>query len=335
MRTIHNLVAATLFLAIAGCGKHPAADGRNANADVSKAATVNAAAPNGTSTNRQVYRVKGLVKEVLSPKRVKVAHEEIPGYMVAMTMPFDVKNTNELVGINKGDQITFDMVVTDDDGWIEHVARVGGPTNDAPATSFAQTNKTASGTNEVLSFRRVREVEPLAVGDVMPDYPFVTEEGKPLRLSELKGQAVAFTFIFTRCPFPTFCPRMSSNFEKVAQEMQKAGLTNWHLLSISFDPKFDTPERLKEHARKFQRDPEKWNFVTGEMIEIDAITEQFGLVFANRNGSIDHNLRSVIVDANGRIRDIYIGNEWPVAEFVDEFIQAARAKPGDAPPKAK
>jgi protein SCO1/2 len=258
-----------------------------------------------------------VVRQIISPTRAKIEHEDIPGYMPAMVMPLDVKNTNEFAGIKVGDQISFDMVVTADDGWIEKVKRTGQTGLNEPLS-----------TNQIPHVRRVREVEPLSVGDVMPDYPFVTEEAKPIRLSDFKGQAIGFTFIFTRCPFPTFCPRMTGNFEKAAEELAKAGSpTNWHLLSISFDPGYDTPQRLKEHAKRFQRDAAKWNFVTGEMIDIDAITEQFGLVFANRNGLFDHNLRTVIVDATGHIRQIYIGNEWSVAEFVTEMQAAAEAKP--------
>ncbi len=265
---------------------------------------------------RKVYSTRGVVKELESLTKAKISHEEIPGFMAAMTMSLDVKNTNELAGVTVGDQITFDMVVTDDDGWIENVKRIGT----APIE--------AAKTNDLKNFRRVRDVDPLAVGDVMPDYPFITEDGKTLRLSELKGQAVAFTFIFTRCPFPTFCPRMNSNFETAARQLSKPGSpTNWHFISISFDTEVDTPEVLKKYAARLERNPAKWNFVTGEQIEIDAITEQFGLIFSKRSGTIDHNLRTVIVDANSRIRQIYIGNEWSVDEFVAEMTKAAEGKP--------
>jgi protein SCO1/2 len=268
-----------------------------------------------TPSKKQVYSGRGFVKELFLPNAAKIAHEKIPGYMDAMTMKLEVKNTNELTGIKVGDQITFDMVVTSDDGWIENLKRTG------------VRDETITPTNEVRNFRRVRDVDPLSVGDVMPDYPFVNENGKDLRLSDYKGNAIAITFMFTRCPFPTFCPRMSSNFEKAAEQLaQPGGPTNWHMFSISFDTDVDTPEQLKRYATRYKRDPSKWNFLTGKLIDIDAITEQFGLVFAKRNGTIDHNLRTVIIDAQNRIRQIYIGNEWPVEDFVAEMKKAAAAK---------
>ncbi len=273
--------------------------------------------PSQSDTNRQVYQVRGVVRELLSPTRAKIEHEEIPGYMAAMVMPLDAKNTNEFASLTVGDQISFDMVVTADDGWIEKV-RVVGKTSLSPQTN----------TNQVPHVRRVREVEPLSVGDPMPDYPFTTEDGKPLRLSDLKGNAVGLSFIFTRCPFPTFCPRMNTNFEVASRELSKPGApTNWHFLSLTIDPEYDTPARLKEYAKRYQRDPNRWRFVTSEMIEIDAITEQFGLVFANRNNTIDHNLRTVIIDAAGVVRQIYIGNEWDISEFIAEMKKAAAPAP--------
>src|SRR5881628_979862 len=163
--------------------------------------------------------------------------------MDAMTMVFDVKNTNELTGLQPGDNISFRMIVTDEDGWIDQVKRLGTTT---PILANAPEN-----------FRRAREVDPLKVGDALPDYHFTNEFGNAVSLGDFKGQAVAFTFVFTRCPFPTFCPRMSQNFEAVQntlKEMPNAP-TNWHLLSITIDPAYDTPAVLKNYATQYHSDP--------------------------------------------------------------------------------
>jgi protein SCO1/2 len=235
--------------------------------------------------------------------------------MAAMTMPFEAKNTNELANVKVGDQITFDLVVTANDGWIENVKRVA----EAAAQPLV-----IGDTNQGVSFSKSKIVEPLSAGDPVPDYSFVNEEGKTIHLSDYKGQALGVTFIFTRCPFPTFCPKMSSNFEKIASELSKPGSpTNWHLLSISFDPEYDTPPRLTEYAKRFKRDPAKWNFATGEKSDIEAFTEQLGLVFISRNGTIEHNLRTAIIDPNGKLRIVYIGNEWDVDEFIAEMKKSA------------
>lgn len=306
------ILFALLATLLVGCNQAPVQKTETAGADTN--------AP--TAANRTVYKVKGVIREMEPPKSAKIAHEEIPGYMAAMTMMFEFKNTNEMAGLSVGDQISFDLVVTPDDGWIEKVVRLGK----APA-EFANTNSAPQ-------FRRVRDVDPLNEGDVMPDYPFVNEDAKPIRLKDFKGQAIALTFIFTRCPFPTFCPRMNTNFEKAAKEMAKpGGPTNWHFFSITFDTEVDTPERLKSYATRYERDPAKWNFVTSELIEIDAITEQFGIQTIKENGTINHNLRTAIIDANNRVHKIYIGNEWSVDDFVEEMKKAAQVKAGAEPAK--
>jgi protein SCO1/2 len=184
---------------------------------------------------------------------------------------------------------------------------------------------------EPQSFRRVREVEPLAVGDLLPEYTFTNSAGRVVRLSEFRGSALAFTFIFTRCPFPTFCPRLSTGFSdaQTALKARANGPTNWHLISITIDPEFDTPERLQGYAKRYKADPKRWDFVTGDLTDITAIGEQFGLQFwrANPSEPINHNVRTVVVDANGRIQWITPETEWKAETLVEQMIHAAQVKP--------
>ncbi len=276
-----------------------------------------AIASNQGATNPQTFFVRGVVEELMADgKTAMVKHEAIPDYMEAMSMPLVVKEPKELAGLQPGDAIFFRMLVTRDDAWIDRVTKIGKA---APA-----------GEKSPASFRRVREVEPLKVGDLMPNYPFTNELGQAVSLQDFKGQALGFTFIFTRCPYPTFCPRMTENFVAAYKQLSErpAGPKNWRLLSISFDPEFDTPATLKLYARRYQYDPEKWNFVTGALLEIDAITEQFGLEFFREAGSFNfnHKLRTVVVDAQGRVQQVFVGNEWKVDDFVAEMVKAAAAK---------
>lgn len=269
----------------------------------------------GCKPRERAYSVKGVVEEIKPDGRTAIiAHEEIPGYMPAMTMPFRVKNTNELAGINPRDILQFRMVVTEDDGWIEKVTRIGV----APPTNAAHLDR---------AFRRVREVEPLNVGDPMPDYTFTNELGRVTRLADFQGGAYAFNFIFTRCPFPLFCPRMSENFQTTARQLKadRAAPTNWHLFSITFDVDYDTPERLRAYAQRYNYDPARWSFLTAALIDIDAITEQFGLVFPRTETGIgfDHNLRTVVVDAAGRVHRVLLGNEWKPEELTAALKEAA------------
>lgn len=268
----------------------------------------------GASSGTQIFSVTGVVKELKPDGRsVVIEHEEIPNYMQKMTMPFEVRDTNLLAGVKPGDQLTFRLRVTEKDGWIDQLTKIGS-TNIAERPSDP--------------FRRVRFVEPLNVGDALPDYAFTNELGRVIHLAEFKGNALAFTFIFTRCPFPNFCPRMSSNFADAYKQLASApdGPKNWRLLSISFDPEFDRPEVLSSYAKRYHYDTNHWSFATGALVDIDALTEQFGLMFPREGAGFNHNLRTVVVDAQGKVQKVFIGNEWKVEDLVAEMVKAAAAK---------
>jgi len=266
-----------------------------------------------------MFQVKGVVVE-LDPdgRTVKIKHEEIPGYMGAMTMPFEARPTNELSGLSPGDTISFRMSVTEADGWIDQIKMLSA----APGTNTLPTTG---------PFRAVREVEPLNVGDMLPEYHFTNQLGEAVSLSQFRGKALAMTFIFTRCPFPTFCPLVSRNFEEVQKKLlsQPDALTNWHLLTITFDPEYDTPPRLKDYARQYNADPAHWSFLTGTLIDITAIAEQCGLLFwrEGEGVNISHNLRTAVVDARGRVQKILPENKWTSEELAGEIVKAAQVKP--------
>jgi protein SCO1/2 len=207
------------------------------------------------------------------------------------------------------------MVVTDKDGWIDEIKKLG--------TAIP----TALGTTGQL--RIVRDVVPLDVGDPMPQYHFTNQFGRPLSTTQFKGQALAINFLFTRCPFPTFCPLTANNFSETQQKLlaMPNAPTNWQLLTISFDPEFDTPSILKGYGERYKYDPSHWSLVTGALIDITAIAEQFGQTFwHDETGGISHNLRTVIVDASGRVQRIIVGNKWNSSELAEELLKAARKK---------
>jgi protein SCO1 len=295
--TLHVLLALALALGCSSC-KDKAPD--------SPVPTTAAAA-----TNVQVYQVAGVVQE-LKPDgtNVVIAHQEITNYMPAMTMQFRVRDTNELRGLSPGDNINFRMFVTDEEGWIANITRTGKQT---PPAAAPPTEAAAAA------------VETADVGDVLPDLTLTNEFGKAITLSEFRGQALAFTFIFTRCPYPEFCPRMTTQFHTIAQQLaaQPNGPTNWHLLSISFDPEHDTPEVLKGYAERYHYDPAHWSFATGSPKVINLITRICGLMYQADAGTIAHNLRTVVADANGRITTLLPGNTWTADALAEALTKAA------------
>jgi protein SCO1 len=291
-----------LLVLTASCGK---------NSPATTSSPPSTSVPAG-NTNTQIFQVKGVVVALdADGETVKIKHEEIPNYMPAMTMPFTARDTNELRGLTAGDAVTFRMIVTETDGWIDQIKKTGVVANTLPPD---------------LPIRLVRDVEPLAVGDTLPEYHFTNQLGQAVSLSQFRGQALAITFIFTRCPFPTFCPLMSNNFREVQDTLLKTpnAPTNWHLLTLTFDPEFDTPAQLKTYAAGYHCDPQHWSFLTGTLVDVTALGEQFGLQFwRDPQGGINHNLRTVVVDARGRVQRIFTENKWTTSELAAEITKAA------------
>jgi protein SCO1/2 len=271
-----------------------------------------AAAP---STKLQTFQVKGLVLEVKpEEKMVKIKHEKVPGYMDAMTMPFEVRDTNELAGLEAGDPVSFRLLVTETDGWIDHIVKTGPKSNTLPTSG---------------PIRFARPVDEVNEGDRFPEYQFTNQLGQAFSTRQFQGKALAINFIFTRCPFPLYCPQTVKFFGETQQKLlaMPAGPTNWQFLTISFDPDFDTPAVLKAYAEAYKSDPRTWTFATGSLLEVTTICDQFGLAFwRDETGSITHKLRTVVVDANGRVQRIIVGNEWKPDELTAEMVKAAGAK---------
>ncbi len=274
-------------------------------------------APASISPPREIYSVTGNVVEVNAPEQyVEIKHVKIPGYMAAMTMPFDVKDTNELNGLNAGDKVVFQLIVLTNDAWIENI-RV--------------TEKAIHGIPTKGPFRLVRGVEPLEVGEPLPEYHFTNQLGEAVSTTQFKGKALVLVFVFTRCPVPTFCPLTVGNLADTQRRLKAManGPTNWHILAVSIDPEHDTPAVLREYAARFNYDPKSWSFLTGELIEVTALAEQFGMTFWHENGEQlpSHNLRTVVVDANGKVQSIVMGNKWTVEDLIKGVVKACTARP--------
>lgn len=263
-----------------------------------------------SASARKEYPTRGVVVALgEDPSEIRIRHEEIPGYMKAMTMTFAARPTNAIAGLKPNDVVEFVLVDTGDDGWIESVKKVG----EAPSQA------------EEAGVRTVPPSELLEVGSLIPDYVLTNQLGQAESLASLRGQAVAFTFIFTSCPFPTFCPRMTDNFAAVQKLLQEdtAGPKNWKLWSVTIDPDIDTPALLKAYGNRHKNDPKHWSLLTGSLRDITRLGDSVGLTFWKADGTINHNLRTVVVDASGRVQAIIPENKWTPEELAAELRKAA------------
>lgn len=304
----------TLSLVVAGCGDKPVDSAPGTTAAVEETARTEAA-------TRTFAQVKGEVIELIPDEmKARIKHEEIPDYMPAMIMPLTVRDLSQLDGLTNGDAITFRLNVTEDSHWIDQIEKV------AVVTSAPELSEPNNPFPTDPGWRRVRDVEPLDIGDVMPNYAFTNELGQAVSLNDLKGNPYAFTFIYTRCPIPDFCPRMSSEFmetQRLLEQMEDAP-KGWRLLSITIDPEYDTVEVLKGYASRYRYNPEKWSFLMSALIDITAIAEQFGLMFYRPDETINHNLRTVVIDREGKVHSILIGNTWKAQDLVKSIVDAGK-----------
>ena len=269
-----------------------------------------------TDAPERVFAARGVVRSVPeSGHTLVVRHEEIPGYMPKMTMELNVRDTNEITGLERDDEISFQLIATAKTHWIQNIKR-GGKVAPTETPAVVETNKPP-----------VRELHP---GEVLPDYELLGEDGQTVRFSDFRGQAVAFTFIFTRCPLPDFCPRMGNNFAAAREGLRaKANAaTNWQFLSISFDPEHDSPEVLRNYAKYYRHnDADRWRFATAPLKVLATLAPELDLMFAKEaGGSISHNLRTVVIDPQGRLYKQFDGNQWTPEALAEALLAAAGVK---------
>ena len=270
------------------------------------------AAPAG---DLKTYAAHGLVQGVSDDRRsVTIRHDAIPGYMIGMTMQFPVKDTNDLAGIAAGDEINFTLAVSETESWVENVRLLAHHVSEVTSNTFVF--HADSG-----------ELHP---GDLVPDGTLRSENGGTVHFSDFHGQALAFTFFFTRCPLPDYCMRMNRNFAAARQILlsDTHAPTNWLLLSISFDPEFDQPEVLSSYAQLYRgEDRRHWIFATASRDILRDLAPRLDLMVVSQGNSVSHNLRTVVIDPGGRITSQFDGNSWTPEQLANALLQAAQTNP--------
>lgn len=269
------------------------------------------------SANEKRYPLKGKVVSVEKTDRTAtIAHQEVPGYMPAMTMAFKIKNDADLEMLKPGDEITATLVVDDLASWLEITAIVEGGSQLTPTS--------------------VVPGEPKP-GDEIPDFGLVNQDGKRIHLSQYKGKALALTFVYTRCPQPDQCTLMSNNFASIDRELAKTPevYDRVHLLTISFDPDYDTPKVMRSygagHTGRYSDESfQHWEFLTGSKDEVKGIAQFFGLRYYVDTESGDeqviHSLRTAVIGPDGKLVKLYRGNEWKPEEIVADLKTLAAGK---------
>jgi protein SCO1/2 len=233
--------------------------------------------------------------------------------MEAMTMPYKLKDPTILGELHPGDVITADVLVSADpnaDYLLDHIVVVAQAKPDyKPPVSY----------------------HVPAPGDAAPDFKLRNQDGRQIHLSQFKGQALLVTFIYTRCPSPEFCPRVTRNFAEVEKQLaaSPALYAKTHLLSVSFDPEHDTPERLRAYGATYIGSDAKnafahWDFAVPEKPVLAEMAKWFDLgMTGEADGSITHTLSTTLIGADGKVARFYPGNEWTAEQVFADVKQLA------------
>src|ERR1700690_3152979 len=262
----------------------------------------------GEATNSRSFMARGTVMELRPDGRtVVIQHEAISNYMAAMTMPFKTKAPEELAGLHRGDEISFQLRVAESESWVEHIAKIGAVS--LPSIPTAAISPAARPNHPLL------------------DYNFTNELGQAVSLNDFRGQALAITFFYTRCPLPDYCPRLSKNFQAAQQKLESlpGAPANWHMLSVSFDTEFDSPPMLKAYGGTYQYDPKHWSFLTGPADKIGELARQSGVNYQFDAGAFNHDFRTLIIDAAGHLQMVFPTSGDLSDQIVAEIIKAAAA----------
>ncbi|MEO6655697.1 MAG: SCO family protein [Pyrinomonadaceae bacterium] len=268
------------------------------------------------SPNAKRYQIKGKIVSVdKTAKKAKIDHQKIEGFMDAMTMEFPVHADWALDDLTPGAELTGELVVDSsakDPFWIENITIVAAA---EPGQAYPPINE---------SFAQI--------GQEVPDFSLTNQDGKRISLSDFRGKALAITFIYAKCPLPDYCIRMSTHFSDIANQLHGNNelRDKIRLLSISFDPSNDTPERLKSYGLGYMGNGSKpdftvWQLAVGNDVDVRKIADFFGLryeVDPSDKTLINHSLRTAVIGPDGKVIKIFAGNEWTPGELLKELQSA-------------
>jgi len=279
-----------LLIAFTGCHRNSSQTGRS---------------PSGEKS----YHVRGVVVSTDAAKgAVTLDTDAVPGYMDAMIMPYSLRNPGIISELHPGDTITADLFASDSESALDNIVIVGQAKAD---------------------YKPPVALKPLNPGDPVPDFKLLNQNSKLIHISQFRGKVLLVTFIYTRCPLADFCPRMSRNFARLEKLLDDETLlyAKTHLLSISFDPAYDTPAVLRSYGGSYtgrytQEDFVHWDFAAPPEKELPDVLHFF-LVGATpeKDRTITHSLSTVVIDQQGKIYKWYPTNDWTPEQLLADVKQ--------------
>ena len=260
------------------------------------------------------YPVTGMIVGVNPASRSFTASiQAIPGFMQAMTMPFEVPQASDLQGLRPGVVVAFTLVVD---------ARTSYATG-IRVVQYANTEQDPFSANrlkllsDLAAGKGRAPVQALATGARVPDFTLVDQKKRAVSLSQFRGKVVVANFIYTTCALPNFCLRLANNFGVLQKRFAKELGRDLVLLTLTFDPVHDTPEVMAAYARQWNADADTWRFLTGPPVDVERACSLFGVHAYATEGLMDHSLHTVIIGRDGTLLTNIEGNQFTAAQLGD------------------
>lgn len=231
--------------------------------------------------------------------KLLVSHDSIPGFMDAMAMPFAVRDRRGLAQVRPGDRISFRLHVRSSETWIDRLSLLSAAAADAGLTM--------TPAKQAL----------VKIGEAMTDFMLIDQRGAPVTLQALRGRVVVVTFVYSRCPLPDYCPRVVANLGRLRDRFADRLGRDLALLTVSFDPRYDTPEVLRAYAARYDADVPGWHFLTGTPEAIERVCAAFGIESWPDQGLITHTLQTVVLDREGRLAAAVEGKDFTAGQLAD------------------
>jgi protein SCO1/2 len=259
------------------------------------------------------YSMSGMVMKVApSRKSFAVSHDSVPGVMEAMTMTFEVREPKELDGVVPGMTVEFTLVLEQDSGYAEQVRIRRYEAVDQDPLTATRLKLLKEMTSAPSS-----TVKALAVGQAVPDFTLTDQARHTVTLSDLRGKVVAITFIYTSCTLPQLCFRLANQFGVIHKRFTDRMGRDLILLTVTFDPVRDQPERLADYASQWNANPATWHFLTGAVPDIARVCGLFGVDFFPDEGLMDHSSHTALIDRQGHLVANIEGNQFTATQLGD------------------
>jgi protein SCO1 len=265
-----------------------------------------AASCNKSAPPSKRYHLKGKIISIDKPGSViNVDGEDIPGFMGAMVMPYEVRPPSQLDQLKVDDVIEADVVVHGEKYWLENIKVTQEATGPSPKPAAA--------------------MHIPVPGEAVPDFAFTNQSGRRISLKEYRGKTLLLTFIYTRCPFAEYCPRITSEFAEINKQLQSdpALFAKTQLLSVSFDTVHDTPKVLRAYGYSYAHTKQPslfrhWEFAVPKEKDLPQIAHYFGLTYVRDGKTITHSLSTAVIGPDGHIFKWYHHNDWQPAELIKD-----------------